>query len=247
MIYLKEFADRRTTYKKAINEHEGMRIVCQLRHRVSGFDPVNLDNVIAAAVVNEEGVSMDSNSDLYDIPLPLTTVYTDSNKRETFACSVLAPEGAFVLDRDYLHKRRQTGRYTKTKRGRFSIDPARGRFMERRYLARSVVADELVAYAHGNREEVARLLTRISHVGKYRGTGQGHVKKWVIEPHQVEPLDTLVRAERLTRNISQEACEALGCNPEGEPVRVPVSIPYWHPASVGLGYRVGTNAIRVGV
>lgn len=224
---------------------QGMRVTCELQNnRVAGFEPGYLDNILAAAVVRETGVRLETNNGLYDIPIPLRVAYESPDGRKLFASSCLVPPAESFEDRTYLHRRRQTGRYTAVKTGRFNIDPQRGRWMERRYVVKSTVSDSLVAYAIGDPKEVARLLQHIGYIGKYRSVGYGHVRKWTIEPMTLTIQDVFLRDGKLSRNIPFDACESIGITPPEIPTHLcPWTPPYWHGASMSPGWRVGTQAM----
>jgi CRISPR type IV-associated protein Csf3 len=223
-----------------------LRITCTLRNtRIASFDPIMFDGVLAAAIVREategRGLARTAN-DLYDIPLPLLCAWRDpATGYPLWEASCLLPAGDTAEDRTHFHKRRQTGRYTTVKRGVFTIDPARGRWMERRYVVRQTVTPHLVAECIGNAEEIARLLATITHVGKYRGAGMGEVESWTID--EVESV-SFVRDGRLTRPYPAAYFGAMGDVVNARPVEPSTLIawtpPYWHGACLADGWRAGT-------
>lgn len=241
MITLPLFDRHRHSYATGVEQ--GMRITCELlNNRVVSFDPLFMDNILAAAVVRQatEGKGLPRNVDaLYDIPLPLRCLWRDDEGRPLWAASCLLPVGSVEIDRDYLHKRHQSGRYTYTKKGTFNIDPQRGRWMDRRFVVKSTVCDTLEAYAIGDPDKVADLLREIFQLGKHRNAGYGHIDRWTVEPMTVTDIDVVVRNGRLIRPIPEAAAEALGITLCDDPGFASWTVPYWHGGSQGTGWREG--------
>lgn len=249
MIQLPCFDEHRQRY--AGLSHTGLRISCAvLNQRVVGFDPVFFGNVLAYAVMKEatDGRGLpDEMRDLYDIPLPLAKLWQDDEGKPLWAASCLLPVGEWEEDRDYLHKRKQTGRFTYNKKGVFSIDPQRGRWMERRYVVKSTVCPEFEAFVIGNAKEIARLLERIHHVGKFRTAGYGDVGEWRIEPVPLVPVDVLVRDGVCIHPVPVAAAETLGIETTAMPGFAGWTPPYWHGASMADAWRCGTRIEEVAV
>jgi len=242
MIQLPCFDEYRKRY--ADLPHTGLRVSCIVRNqRIVGFDPVFFDNILAYAVMREATQGRDLPSemrDLYDIPLPLAMLWQDERGAQLWASSCLLPVGEHEEDRDYFHKRKQTGRFTYNKKGVFSIDPQRGRWMERRYVVKSTVCPEFEAFVIGNAEEIARLLEHIHHVGKFRTAGRGDVAEWRIEPIELAPSDVLIRDGAFIRPVPVAAAEALGIETAAMPGFAAWTPPYWHGASMADAWRCGT-------
>jgi CRISPR type IV-associated protein Csf3 len=219
-----------------------LRVVVTLTagSRVAGYDPVNLDNLLARAVVDEatEGLGLPDEPCAYRLPVPLQLLWTSDDDLPLWAATQFAPVGDSATDVAYWHKRAQPGRFTKTKSGRFSISATNGRYMERRVPLPTIVCDTWRADAIGDPEEVARLLASISYIGKRRTNGFGEVREW-----RVEPLESfqLVRDDRLTRPLPAEAVHLLrGVVPDAAPAPIGWTPPEWKPALFRLGWYAGT-------
>lgn len=244
MIYLPELSPYREKYETL--EARTVKITCNLRNnRVAGFDPICFDNILAAAVVREamQGRRLQNTlTGMYDIRVPLICLYEDERGRPLWASSALLPQGYLIEDRQYFHKRKQTGRYTGTKSGKLNLDSQRGRFMERRYIALTTVCDTLEAVAVGDPEEIARLLEQITHIGKYRSIGYGEVDTWEITMLSDTYDKTIILDDgRLIKDIPVSALETFGWATEEEPVMTAWTPPYWTGASMGEGWRIGTE------
>ncbi len=206
---------------------------------IAGYDPINLDNLLARAVVDEatEGLGLPAEPGAYALPAPLRCLWRSDDDLPLWAATQFAPASDAVKDVAYWHKRVQPGRFTGTKTGRFSVSSTNGRYMERRVPLPTTVCDTWTAEAIGDPDEIARLLTGISYVGKRRSNGFGEVRAW-----RVEPMDEfrLARDGRLLRPIPADAVELLGgMMPEGEPAPVGWTPPQWKPSLFRPGWWAG--------
>lgn len=142
----------------------------------------------------------------------------------------------------YWHKRSQRGNWTHTRRGRFVITNMTGRYVERRIPMPTRLASRWVAWAVGNRDEIARLLGMLTHVGKRRGIGYGEIRRWIVRP---VPEFSLVREGALMRAMPLKAIEEMaewpsGMVPEGQPSLVGWTPPPWKSSLFALGWWAGT-------
>lgn len=229
---------------------EPLRITAELYHdaHVVAYDAIHFDGILAAAVVMEatEGHGLPpSYAEPYDLPLPLECLWRSDAEGHSFglplwAASCLLPCGERRGDVIVMHKRVQTGEFTKaTRKGRYSINTTTGRWMERRVMTPTMIAKGWEAYAVGDREEVARLLAFITHIGKRRGSGFGEVRRWNVEP--ADAGDVLIRDGMLARPIPSGTAHLLNGNPSpGALGSIAWTPPYWHPATQGRGWGAGT-------
>jgi len=212
-----------------------------------GYDPLNLDNLLARCVVDEatQGARLPSNPEGYVLPVPLRCLWKSAQGAPLWAATPFVPQGESFTDTHYYHKRLQSGLWTGTKRGQIKINASNGRYMERRVPVPSVTAERFVAHCIGNAEEIARLLGNLAHVGKRRAVGFGEVKRWLID-EEIEFY--LVRNSKLTRNMPALAFDGTieDCGlvpnslPEGEPAPVGWTPPYWLPSQFAPGWWMGT-------
>jgi CRISPR type IV-associated protein Csf3 len=210
--------------------------------RIAGYDPVNLDNLLARAVVNEAtaGWGLPDEPGAYRLPVPLKCLWRSRAGLPLWAATQFTPVGMSVRDVAYWHKRAQTGAWTGTKSGQFAIKSTAGRWMERRVPLPTVVALEWQAQCIGNPEEIARLLRHITHVGKRRSNGFGEIERWEVEE---APAFELVAGGALTRPLPAGALGLLpdGILPEGEPAPVGWTPPQWKPALFSPGWWAGNT------
>lgn len=218
-----------------------IRLYLQPGSQLAGYDPLFLDNLLARCVVDQatgwRGLPPEHNEG-YLLPLPLKRLWCDARGYPLWAATQFAPADGAEGDVQYWHKRQQSGRFTGTKRGTFNILSTKGRWMERRVPAPTVVADHWTATCIGNAREIANLLEPLRYVGKHRATGFGAVDHWEIEPIAAF---TLIDDGKLTRPLPAMAIELLSPHmPEGAPAPVGWTPPQWHPPLWAPGWWPGT-------
>jgi len=224
-------------------QHEPLHITLELvpGSRIAGYDPVNLDNLLARTVVDEatHGLGLPSTPEAYRLPVPLCCLWRSSEGLPLWAATPFFPAADHVADVAYWHKRAQTGEFTRTKSGRFAIRSTQGRWMDRRVPLPTQVCDRWEAWCIGNADEIARLLPPLTHIGKKRSMGFGEVRRWNIEP--AASFD-LVRDGRLTRSMPAMAVSELlpGREFAEEPAPVGWTPPQWKPSLFLPGWWPGT-------
>jgi len=211
--------------------------------QLAGYDSLLLDNLLARCVVNEAtewmGLPPIDTAEGYLLPVPLKRLWVDPRGYPLWAATPFEPGPGAEGDTVYRHKRRQTGRFTGTKRGTFNISASTGRWMERRVPIPTTVAPYWEATCIGNACEIGRLLEQLRHVGKSRAAGFGAVDHWEIEPGEF----ALVRDCRLMRSLPGLAIGLLeGRAVEGEAAPVGWTPPQWKPALWLDGWWPGTFA-----
>lgn len=226
---------------------EPLRISLVLRRgsRLAGYDPMNLDNLLASCVVNEATGwrGLPNSEEPYILPIPVKRLWEAPNGCPLWATTVFRPLGQAVGDVAYWHKRHgEMGHFTGTKRGTFAIRSTSGRWMDRRVPLPTQIADCWVAECEGNALEIGRLLEPVVHVGKRRSIGFGEVDYWLIEP--IERFD-LMADGKLTRPLPGLAVHLLdGMMPEGAPSPVGWTPPEWKPSLFAPGWWSGTPITR---
>lgn len=241
---LKPYADRYA----AMDCCQALRVMLILRpgSRLAGYDPLNLDNLLARAVVDEatQGAGLPNSTEPYLLPVPLQCLWRSPAGLPLWAATPFTPVGFSTRDIAYWHKRQQSGRWTGTKRGTFTITATKGRWMERRVPLPVTVCNEFVVHCMGHAEEIARLLKPLTFVGKRRTNGFGEVQEWRVEV--AETFD-LVQEGRLTRALPALALELLplGTVPEGQPAPVGWTPPQWKPSLFAPGWWPGTRVTQL--
>lgn len=221
-------------------DHVPLRVVAILRDGapLAAYDPVNLDNLLARAVVQEAtgGALLPESSTPYALPLPLRCLWRSADGLPLWASTPFRPEGQNVADVTYWHKRAQPGVWTKG-----NLNFRNGRWMERRVPVPTIICQRWVADAEGDPHEVARLLRMVAFLGKKRAHGFGEVASWMVEP--LESF-ALVHDGRLTRAMPLLAVSLLGgALPEGESVPVAWTPPQWMPRLFLPGWWPGTRVL----
>ncbi len=149
---------------------------------------LHLDGILAAMVVESHPCPMrfpEREDESAVLPVPLEAAWVSPEGRPLWTASLMLPEGEFHRSREYWHKRYPEDRAVlSTKIG---ANTRAGRNKEYRVPVQTVLADTLVALVVGNREEVERLLSYCSSIGKRTGSGYGRVAAWEVEP--VEGLE----------------------------------------------------------
>ncbi len=207
---------------------------------IAGYDPLHLDNLLARCVVDEatEGRGLPNAEDAYTLPVPIICLWHSDDGLPLWAATPFRPVGMAVRDVAYWHKRQQSGAWTGTKSGRFSMPPQAGRYMERRVPLPTTLCETWTADALGDPREALRLLQSIAYVGKRRSNGFGEVREWRVEPlAQFE----LVQDGALVRPLPAGAVALLdGATPAGSPAPIGWTPPQWKPSLFSLGWWAGT-------
>lgn len=209
--------------------------------RIAGYDPINLDNLLARAAVEEAtaGAGLPDEPGAYRLPVPLRCLWQSADGLPLWAATPFRPIGDSAGDVAYWHKRIQPGRFTGTPHGTFAIRSTNGRWMERRVPLPTIVADIWQADGIGNPAEVLRLLSRIAHVGKRRSSGFGEVERWEVAP--LAEFRLIDGEGKTTRPLPEGALALLdGRVPEGEAAPVGWTPPEWKPALFRPGWWTGT-------
>jgi len=229
-----------------------LRVAFRLRPGscLAGYDPLNLDNLLARCVVDEATgwQGLPASEEPYDLPVPLKYLWRSETGLPLWAATPFYPQGVTFTDFHFWHKRAQPGTLTGTKSGKFSITSTKGRWMDRRVPLPTQSAEWWEATCIGNETEITRLLNQLSFIGKRRASGFGEVERW-----EVEPLDafTLVRDNRLTRPLPAIAFDSRiellpgGMIPEGTASPVGWTPPQWKPSLFAPGWWAGTPLVRV--
>lgn len=224
------------------------RVTALLRDNapVCAYDPIHLDNLLARSLVDEATgcAGLVTAQRPYDLPCPLHCLWRDPWGLPLWASTVFTPEPDHVADTIYSHKRAQSGRFTKTKSGRFSVVTKSGRYMERRIPTPVTISHRWSAFCVGDIVEITRLLQSISFLGKKRAVGWGEVREWRVDPLPLpEDFDAaciLTHEGLLTRPVPIGAAAALGLFLSGSASLVGWTPPQWLPSAFQAGWRTGT-------
>lgn len=117
------------------------------------------------------------------VPLPLELEWVSEDGKPLWVCSELRGQGDMLRAPFYWHKRYPEDRAQLSKKVR--AETRRGRWKEYRIPLSGVNVPEIRAVCVGNAEEVARLLSFVTHVGKKTGYGYGRVE-WTVDRLDVD-------------------------------------------------------------
>lgn len=231
-------------YRSIATEPLRVKLYLKPGSQMAGYDPLWLDNLLAWSVVQEatRGKGVPDHTKPYRLCTPLKCLWTSRDGLPLWAATQFMPAGVNGRDITYWHKRAQCGEWTGTRTGNFAIRATQGRWMERRVPLPTVVAEWWEATCIGNAEEIGRLLSAVSFVGKRRSMGMGEVDRWVIEPGEF----ALHEDGRLTRPMPAEAFETGrelcgGMLPVGAPAPVGWTPPQWKPSLFRPGWWAGAE------
>jgi len=242
MIVLPGFQERWNEYEALGKQPLRLTLTLRAGAQMAGYDPLALDGLLAWSVVQQltEGRGVpDSGDDAYLLPVPLECLWRDTEGYPLWAVTLTLPEGVTATDVSYRHKKHQSGRFTKGRRGRFNISPSDGRFMERRVPVPTQIGERWVCECIGNAIEVGRLLEYVRAVGKERARGFGAVDHWLVEP---DDQWWLIEDGRLVRSLPVGAAHLLGhYEPTERPGLGSWTNPGWKPALWRERWRAGTS------
>lgn len=140
-------------------------------------DLTHLDSILGVAALTDHPVAS-SYEGAAVIPLPLELAWASPNGLPLWACSPLMPAGNGLSTREYWHKRYPGHRAEFG--DRLNAITTAGRWKEYRVPVHAQSIDRLHAIAIGNPDEVERLLSVVTHIGKKGGIGYGRVARWSV-------------------------------------------------------------------
>lgn len=230
MIYCEPLTERMRLYGAL--DYEPLRITVQLDAALIRYDPVNFDNVLAAAVIRQAvGDSLPDSTEPYFIPIPLKMLWCQPGTGlPLWASTILEPQGAMERMTAHTHRRPLNTAFVPDMRGKpFNPNPKLGRYKETRIPHPGYVSEYWQADVIGHRESITELLKTTTHIGKRRSEGYGFVREWRISSI---PRFQIVDADRrLRRPVPVEYLQETGLMPEGRDGviarRMGWTVPYW--------------------
>lgn len=198
-----------TTYGQRIEglPYQALRVSIETDFPVYHTEPLTLDGLLAWAVVWDtyQGQIPSYGPDPWQIPLPLQahTVHNGWPLWTSTDFVAINPHESYT----HYHKRTGDNPYalaamTPTldqKKVRRQPSSVCGQYMDYRIPERLVVAERWEADCVGNRDEIARLLKLVQHIGKGSARGRGRVRK--IEIREIERFSFLDEAGQPRRPI----------------------------------------------
>lgn len=181
-------------------------------------DWTHLDGLLSWAALTTHPVESFCSDDAV-IPLPLELAWVSPDGLPLWACTpLMSAQG--TDSREYWHKRYPSHRAELG--SRLSANTTGGRWREWRVPLRAHAVQRLHALAIGNADEVERLLSVVTHIGKKGAMGYGRVARWTVTPGTHTLDDVLVR--RPVPVAFYEGREPVGVLE----LRRGWTPPYWH-------------------
>lgn len=219
---------------------EPLVITVTLQQAIIHYDHVNLDNLLARAVLEAErfDVSAMDKTKAYELPVPLKKIWMSDEGLPLWAASVFLPVGEIYEDSVFLHKRVERFEFSERQ-----PNVKCGRWMARRMPKTTYQSEskQWQSFCIGNAEEIKKVLPFIGFLGKHRSVGFGEIKEWDVSKWDGNDVQTIVKDNRLIHAIPQEVAGVLGIEIEDIPYLVGWTPPQWKPALWSQGYMVGTN------
>jgi hypothetical protein len=211
-----------------------VRMVLQANSRMVNYHPLQLDGLLARAVVEQatEGRGLPDAQDGYWLPLPLEMLWQSADGYPLWAASTFYPVGSNVEDTYVRHKRNSEGAMHSHKK----LTTRNGPWMERRLPTPVRVCTTYEARAIGNLEAVADLLKHFVYVGKLR---LARVDGIEVTAADYSDSEIVMDGMTLIKTIPAEA-QLLKLWPEA-PVLVGWTPPQWKPSLFRLGWSAGTR------
>lgn len=182
-------------------------------------DWTHLDGILSWAALTSHPVESII-SDGVVVPLPIELAWVSPEGLPLWACTPLMPADSGTESREYWHKRYPSHRAELG--SRLSANTTGGRWREWRVPLKAHVVQRLHALAIGNPEEVERLLSIITHIGKKGSMGYGRVARWTVTPGTHTLKDVL--ALRPVPVAYYEGCQPVGAIE----LRRGWTPPYWY-------------------
>lgn len=158
---------------------------------------LHLDSILSKAVVDAHPCPPPWGDEPAVIPLPISLLWASQEGLPLWACSDLYSVAEKHSTVEYWHKRFPE-QAMQDWCAKPNADMGSGRYKEYRVPVRTEMpADSvLCALCIGNRDEVERLLSYVTHVGKKPSQGKGRVIRWYVEPIQNETPEISILSRR---------------------------------------------------
>ena len=165
---------------------------------------VHLDGILSQAVLTAHPCAPQFNGQACIVPLPIEILWLSAQGLPLWAASDMLPDGDTNQAREYWHKRYPSHRADFGTK--LSATTTAGRWKEYRVPLNAVRTDKLRAVAVGNKAEIERLLSFVSHLGKKGSAGYGRVAQWGVSDLPVEnALDLILSAKAVPVDYAVES------------------------------------------
>ena len=174
--YWNEYTDEK--YQRTMKP---VKVVFEMASPILGYDHIMFDSLLARLVVDEAtgGIGLDDTQSPFLLPVPLKLIWKNGGGFPLWAANSIDPLTEAVDITEYHHKRFVREEHGKLKKGvkKSAITSKKGRFKEKRMQIPGKYAEFWGCTCIGDIEEIHRLLSSVSSIGKKRA---GSIKNMYI-------------------------------------------------------------------
>lgn len=145
---------------------------------VGSDNVVHFDGILSQAVLTAHPCAPQFGGHACIVPLPIDILWISPKGLPLWAASDMLPDDELIAAREYWHKRYPSHRAEFGQK--LAAVTTAGRWKEYRVPLNAVRANRLRSVVIGNKEEIERLLTFVSHIGKKGAAGYGRVSSWIV-------------------------------------------------------------------
>lgn len=190
----KKGLDFRTLESNYLNMH--MQPLQITAHLLNGYLPsdadgeLHLDGILSSAVFAAHPCTFKMVAVATVAPLPLSPLWRSDDGVILYASSDLMPD-IHAKGQEYWHKRYPATHNEWVIPKKINAKTSAGQYKDYRVPMDIRLANNLSAICIGNKDEIERLLSYITHVGKKSSQGFGRVAKWEVKEIAVSVDDVL--------------------------------------------------------
>jgi hypothetical protein len=155
-------------------------VVAELVTPVANPQELALDGVLSWGALTTHPVGSHFAPEGSVVPLPLELLWVSPEGRPLWAATPLRPLVPGIESREYWHKRYPSHRAEFGHK--LNAVTSAGRWKEYRMPVQALSVARLGAWCLGERSEVERLLSPVTHIGKKGSMGYGRVARWTVTP-----------------------------------------------------------------
>jgi len=176
---------------------------------VTGYIPANVDGtcnfdgILAWALLTSlPGPVLYPNHEAVIVPIPLKQLWITEDGKPLWAATPLRPVSGYLTGREYWHKRYPVERTEFSQK--INANTSAGRYKEIRTPVTTRNCSQVSGLVIGNKPEIERLLSCVTHIGKKGNSGYGRVAKWHVEAlaMKTEDAETAILNMRPVPKIS---------------------------------------------
>jgi hypothetical protein len=161
---------------------------------VTGYIPANidgtcnLDGILGSALLTSlPGPVYYPNHEAVVVPIPIRQLWISQDGKPLWASTPLKPGSDCSIGREYWHKRYPVERAELSQK--LNANTSAGRYKEIRTPIITRNCKSVSSLVIGNKVEIERLLSCVTHIGKKGNSGYGRVAIWRVEELTIKPED----------------------------------------------------------